>query len=71
MSGVYSWLVFVVFREPDSVDVLNECKNRDFREIIRSEKVGFGWLIEFDLEKFKLEQNGVLKWLDCESTFTR
>lgn len=46
-------------------------------EIIRSEKVGFGWLIEFDLEKFKLEasriceQNGVLKWLDCESTFTR
>lgn len=46
-------------------------------EIIRSEKVGFGWLIEFDLEKFKLEasriceQNGVLKWLDCESTSTR
>lgn len=38
-------LVFVVFREPDSVDVLNECKNRDFREMIRSEKVGV-WMAD-------------------------
>lgn len=52
---VFLFFYKIVFRVPSSVEILNECKNCDFREINWPEKVGFGLLIEFDLGRFKLQ----------------
>lgn len=54
VAGVFIFYK-IVFRVPSSVEILNECKNCDFREINWPEKVGFGLLIEFDLGRFKLQ----------------